>query len=132
MVTWYDWGVDMDAAGAVSGIGGTSYAYDGTDEKLTRNGETMSSNVAFFRVCFGLRTGSNDEVTSIVFNPSAADMERVIAVQADLILASDGPVLDQNATSQFSVCGSDTPVGWTDRKLRRLFSTTVALRNKVR
>jgi len=139
VVTWYDWGGAAGAQGVV-------YTY--VNNKLSRNGQLLVDNVEHFRVCLGIDTNNDDKVDEIKFadwsatgshgndRPLVAFVEMVLASPA----ASEGPlVLDAAAASTFSVCGSPAADGSpstktfnSDRRLRRQFSTTVTLRNRVR
>jgi type IV pilus assembly protein PilW len=123
-----------------SGSPGVSYqmenAADGASVILKRNGQELVSGVEAFRVCFGTGNAyaSDDSAIDAIVraeNVAATNLRNVISVHIDMVLGSDSPtLLEQNQTQIFTLCGSATPVTWTDKKLRKLFSTTVSLRNK--
>jgi type IV pilus assembly protein PilW len=110
---------------------------------LTRNGIEVAEGVEAFRVCLGTGNaydaGYGEGVVSKiaraeVFDSDPAAREKVITVQADLLLASPSAnVLEQEEEQTFTLCGDDSPTITTnDRRARKLFSTTVSLRNKLR
>jgi type IV pilus assembly protein PilW len=130
VITWYDWG---------GATGGDGIVYTFGDNELRRNGHLLADNVESFRVCLGQDgngADSNDIIANTVgFGTAASDFAMTRSVHVDLVLASALPVLDQPTNAAFNFCDSSTP-GWTaasaDRHLRRLFSTSVTLRNKAR
>jgi type IV pilus assembly protein PilW len=92
--------------------------------------------VEAFRICVGQdpsRTGaiSGKYVRADKILPG--DEKDVTAVQVDLVLVSQMPnILDEARTQTFELCGGTDPyVSPRDRRLRKLFSTTVMLRNKL-
>ncbi|MDR0735713.1 MAG: PilW family protein [Zoogloeaceae bacterium] len=129
VITWYDWG-------GAAGLDGIVYTF--ADNKLRRNGHLLADNVESFRVCLGQDGNGADTidiVNTVGFGTAASNFALTRSVHVDLVLASALPVLDQPTTAAFNFCDSSTP-GWTaasaDRRLRRLFSTSVTLRNKAR
>jgi type IV pilus assembly protein PilW len=115
----------------------------GTTGALTRNGLELTDGVEAFRVCFGIGNAyaSNYGKSAITRYVRAedvntdADLEAVTAVQVDMLLASTSAYVLERAESQtFTLCGDDASAEITknDRRARKLFSTTVSLRNKLR
>ncbi|MDR2260122.1 MAG: PilW family protein [Azoarcus sp.] len=126
IMTWYHWG-------GADGSDGINYSFDPDTRKLWRNGQLLADNVESFRACLGVDSiGGDGVVDSLSFGTT--NFAQTISAHVDLVLASSLPVLDQPTTSSFNLCGSHA---WTtsddgDRYLRRLFSTSVTLRNKIR
>jgi type IV pilus assembly protein PilW len=130
IMTWYHWG-------GADGGDGINYSFDPGARKLWRNGQLLADNVESFRACLGVDNvgggggGGDGMVDSISFGTT--NFTQAISAHIDLVLASSSPVLDRPAASSFNLCDSGT---WTtsddDRHLRRLFSTSVTLRNKLR
>ncbi|MDR0737265.1 MAG: PilW family protein [Zoogloeaceae bacterium] len=110
---------------------------------LTRNGDELTDGIEAFRVCFGLgnayASDSDDEskVTEYRLPESVttdAEKESITTVQVDMLLASaSANVLEADVSQTFLLCGGDPAATVTrnDRRARKLFSTTVSLRNKV-
>ncbi|MDR3353395.1 MAG: PilW family protein [Zoogloeaceae bacterium] len=108
---------------------------------LRRNGEELLTGVEAFRICLGqgnaytAEYGKSELGDYVRAETISDDAERakVIAVQVDLLLASSSAIALEKAEAQsFSLCGDRTDFTKTDRRLRKLFSTTVNLRNKLR
>ncbi|MDR2365459.1 MAG: PilW family protein [Zoogloeaceae bacterium] len=112
----------------------------GTVGALRRNGEELLTGVEAFRVClgrgnaYGASYGESqiDGYSRAEAVDTDTERERVVSVQVDLLLASTSSVaLEVEETQSFSLCGGDDFTR-TDRRLRKLFSTTVSLRNKLK
>lgn len=96
----------------------------------------LVESVDAFRVCLGVDSDENGTVDRYVTAavPGSVDWDRVISVQVDMLVSSVATdILPTAQLQQFSLCLDTTPsFSATDRKFRKLFSTSVALRNKVR
>lgn len=96
----------------------------------------LVESVDAFRVCLGVDSDENGTVDDYITaaTPASVDWDRVISVQVDMLVSSIATdVLPTAQLQQFSLCRDATPsFSATDRKFRKLFSTSVALRNKVR
>lgn len=96
----------------------------------------LVESVDAFRVCLGVDADENGTVDSYKTAevPGSVDWDRVISVQVDMLVSSIATdVLPEAQLQKFSLCLDATPsFSVTDRKFRKLFSTSVALRNKVR
>jgi prepilin-type N-terminal cleavage/methylation domain-containing protein len=127
-------------------IGKRQYKLDGTT--LTRDGTALVENVEAFRVCAGVDADQDETIDSWIKADSATKENwiQTTAVQVDLVLSSEGDVLDAATNSKFFLCGDDTtdeskkvsfptpPAGVTvatDKKLHKHFHSTVVLRNKA-
>jgi type IV pilus assembly protein PilW len=134
-----------------SGLAGVVYEVEvpsgGSLGVLRRNGEELLGGVEAFRVCLAksnvLDADSGrwkNEVDSGGYRRAelvtGAEREKVIAVQVDLLLASVSDTALENDTEQtFELCGdgaTPTPITKNDRRLRKQFSATISLRNKLR
>lgn len=96
----------------------------------------LVESVDAFRVCLGVDSDENGTVDRYVTAaaPGSVDWGRVISVQVDMLVSSVATnILPEAQLQEFSLCLDATPsFQVTDRKFRKLFSTSVALRNKVR
>ncbi|MDR3056310.1 MAG: PilW family protein [Zoogloeaceae bacterium] len=124
--------------------------------KVTRGDtaqEELLENVDHFQVCLGMGDQTAGNEGQLDLNPDGTwkvpgsddDRKRVTAVQVDLILASGATddVLSENVAPSFTLCDSTSasPRTWptsfpavgtvNDKKLHKLFHSTVTLRNKV-
>jgi hypothetical protein len=123
---------------------------------LYYNGEELVEGVEDFRICVaeakkggvGVNAaGAPEEKESLgelknIAAAGAGDLSnaKVVQVEIDLVLGSIRPrVLPENTTPNFSLCG-DNGAQWvppgasvapSDRRLRRLFTASVGLRNKT-
>ncbi|MDR1424029.1 MAG: PilW family protein [Azoarcus sp.] len=138
-VNWYDWS-------SANGQGGTVYTY--ANNELRRNGQLLANNVELFRVCIGVDTDKDNKIDETRFaNWDATALhgnEIPLTIHVNLVLASPPGqrVQDQAVQPTYSVCGPNgsgywQPSGTSDDsahayRLRRLFSTSVTLRNRVR
>ncbi|HVL55463.1 MAG TPA: PilW family protein [Burkholderiaceae bacterium] len=91
--------------------------------------EEVIDNVEGFRVLYGEDLDADQVPDRYVSAGDVTDMTNVVAVQLNLLLRSpnDGVAMAVGAPITFN--GSVTPA--TDRRLRRAFSATVTLRNRV-
>jgi type IV pilus assembly protein PilW len=107
---------------------------------LFYNGEELVEGVEDFRICVAEEKGG--ELGALKKIEDAGDLRnaRITQVEIDLVLGSIRPrVLSESMSPNFSLCGDDgaqwIPPGATappsDFRLRRLFTTSVALRSKV-
>ncbi|MEX0731791.1 MAG: PilW family protein [Aquisalimonadaceae bacterium] len=103
---------------------------------LYREGEEVLEGVENLQVKYGVRTGN--QVQYVDWSGSI-DKENIISVRIGLLLHSIDPVLDADDEAEYAVAGvtiRPAPTGATgpthggDRRLRRVFETTVALRNR--
>lgn len=110
------------------------------DPTLADTHQELAEGVEAFRVCLGLDEaldGTVDEYKLPTDVTTDADWKKVTAVKVDLVMASTEPnVLDEDTEQKYRLC-MDDPAGdpsfqKTDRRLRKLFSTTVSLRNKLK
>ncbi|MDR1351174.1 MAG: prepilin-type N-terminal cleavage/methylation domain-containing protein [Zoogloeaceae bacterium] len=123
-----------DVVGSTLPIGSLYYNEGGLSE--VANLEELARGVEAFRVCLVDETdAANKRLTRWESAPTA--MKRnATQVQVDLVLVSYRPeVLPEAAQYEMRLCGDD-PAGaasyvTTDRRLRRLFSATMAIRNKI-
>jgi type IV pilus assembly protein PilW len=94
----------------------------------------LAEGVDAFRVCVGEEDSNTIKPATDV---SPDGWKKVTMVQVDVVLYSINPrILQEDTPSHFNLCG-DAPatpsvtVTPPDRRLRRMFSTSVALRNKL-
>jgi type IV pilus assembly protein PilW len=126
-----------------------THEYD-TDEKawvLKRNKEVLAANVEVFRICYAEESGGKltAPYQQVDFTKlGAINWNKVGSLQINLLLAAEATTaaIDRNAAAQSAnalvteLCDDDGSVPWAsgaapqDTKLRKLFSTTIHLRNK--
>jgi len=104
-------------------------------KSLFYNGEELAEGVEAFRVCVG---GEEVEGTNGLKNledvTSPDELRKVKQVQVDLVLASIRPrVLPDPVKVEITLCGDSEPLADvpTDYRLRRLFSSSFALRSRI-
>jgi hypothetical protein len=106
-------------------------------DETEAEGKELAEGVEAFRVCVSEDKGGSGKVSEIRSGLTAGiDWKDVTTVQVDVVLASNNHrVLQEDVAYSFALCGDDptTPsVTMTDRKLRRMFSVSTALRNKLK
>jgi type IV pilus assembly protein PilW len=93
--------------------------------------QEIVSGVENMQVTYGVDTNGNQAIDSFVSSGGVADWGDVLAVRIGLLVASANEVprgeIDSTA---YVVNGTDVPAA-NDRRLRQVFVSTVALRNRV-
>lgn len=102
-------------------------------KSLFHNSEELVEGVEAFRVCVD---GDRDGTYGLKNLESVTDekeWQKIKQVQVDLVLASIRPrVLPDKVKANITLCGDDTPLtAPEDYRLRRLFSTSFALRSRI-
>lgn len=100
----------------------------GAPPALCRNGNELVENVENMQVLYGEDTNA-DGVANRYVPAGTPNMNNVVSVRVALLLRSTDSVLPQNATQNHTLL--DVAVGPTDRILRRVFSSTITLRNRA-
>lgn len=101
-----------------------------TNEYKISNGSLVCNNVALvdnvdnFQVEYGFFNGSGVEYTSL---DNVTDRSKIITVRFGVIIGTDNPI--PNGKNQ-TVKLFGTDYSYTDKKLRRVFSSTVPILNK--
>lgn len=116
------------------------YAYTppGTGERdgvLKRNGEVLAEGVEIFRVCVSeqsvTRTGDSGTYTPVSGSTlPLINWDRVASLQIDLLLKAPSANGKELSEETFRLCGNQDYTT-NDAILRKQFSTTVLLRNKL-
>ncbi|HRH81320.1 MAG TPA: PilW family protein [Thiobacillaceae bacterium] len=93
-------------------------------------------NVENMRVYFGLDTDNNGSVDQYVRSAAVGNWAQVRAVRVSLLMrSSDNGVAPQAQTYVYDANGDGTPEAITaassDRRLRQVYTTTVAIRNRA-
>jgi type IV pilus assembly protein PilW len=105
---------------------------------LFYDNQEVAEGVDAFRVCVGEVKG--DKMAAGGFRSALGvdveENEKVMMVQVDVVLASlNHQILRETVDYSFELCGdtagSPSFKGVSDKRLRRMFSTSVALRNKL-
>ena len=80
---------------------------------------------------------TNKNLRCVPANDAALNMSRVVSVRLGMLLVSDDAVLDANDTREYPLVDAIIKPGVgaakydnTDRRMRRVFTTTVRLRNR--
>ncbi|MDR2165268.1 MAG: PilW family protein [Zoogloeaceae bacterium] len=117
---------DMRDSGRKDLLGNAIYS-------LFHNGAELIEGVEAFRVCVGGDGISGAHGLKPWHEVAAEEWKKAEVVQIDLVLRSIRPrVLPEKVAPRITLCGDALPLEITaDRRLRRLFSTSVALRNKL-
>lgn len=98
---------------------------------LFQDGAELVEGVDQFRVCLGIDNALDGTVDEYVIPEKVVDWANVTAVQVDMLLRSISPnALDEKADRTFTLC--DKAETRDDRRLYKLFSTNIALRNKLK
>jgi prepilin-type N-terminal cleavage/methylation domain-containing protein len=105
--------------------------YELSNDVLKRNGETLVDDVEVFKICASRSDGpgkSNDYQDA-----ASASGKDIVSLQVDLLLRAPIAKGKDGAAAaieeKFTLCDGKT-VTRKDRHMRKLFSTTVALRNQ--
>jgi type IV pilus assembly protein PilW len=116
------------------------HEYDNTEKSwvLKRNDEVLASNVDVFRICYAEADTTGSKLASEFKKVDAASINwnKVGTIQINLVLAAEAAAaVDKSSSVNFVLC--DGKEAWAatevpqDTKLRKFFSTTVHLRNKL-
>jgi len=95
---------------------------------LFRNGNEAVENVENMQILYGEDTDA-DGVANRYVPAGTPNMDNVVSVRVALLLQSTDSVLPQSATQNHTLL--DVTVSPTDQRLRRVFSTTITLRNRA-
>ena len=80
------------------------------------------------QVTYGEDTDGDKSPNYFVTAPNVTDWEKVVAARITLLLrSSDNNITQSNQTYTYN--GTTTTA--TDRRLRRVFTTTIAIRNRL-
>lgn len=104
------------------------------------NGTTteLVDGIEYMEVLYGERL-ENNNLRYVPANDGALDMSRVVSVRLGLLLVSDEAVLEADDTRDYQLVTGTTisnaasgaaTYNGTDRRMRRVFTTTVQLRNR--
>ncbi|MDR1647011.1 MAG: PilW family protein [Zoogloeaceae bacterium] len=111
---------------------------DAVDCSKDSNDEgVLTDNVEVFRVCVADHTGSNRQrngnYITLSSAPSSTDSywKRVAFIQVDLVISSPGGSGEHERSPSLPLCGNGDSFDPPDNRLYKLFSTTVALRNRL-
>lgn len=80
------------------------------------------------QILYGVDTDNDDFPNQYLDSTAVADMQDVIAVRLMLLVRSQDAFVTEEA-QKFTYNGADVTA--TDRRIRQVFSTTIALRNRV-
>lgn len=93
---------------------------------IAQPAEVVAFGVEDLQLAYGLDTDMNGEVDTYVDLPATAQLRQVLAVRLSVIMRSDK---NEPATGAGTVQAENGPTRGGDGKRRRVFSTTVRLRN---
>ncbi|GAA4364995.1 PilW family protein [Kangiella marina] len=126
---------DTDCVGGAStGIVENSYFVEDNQLKCTGSSggtEPLISNIDAMHFLYGIDTDGNSAPNKFVkaSDVAASEQESISAVKIILVLASDGNVHSTDKEQKFEVLNEGT-LTITDRKARKIFTTTVSVPNK--
>ena len=107
-----------------------AFAVDAATTELTMNGIPLIDGVESMQILYGVDTNSDSQVDAYQNVVAASDWDQVVAVRIGLLLRTleEIPKGDLD-TGTYNVNGTVVdPVD--DRRLRRVFTTTISLRNR--
>jgi len=123
--------VNTTAGGVVGATAGTV----GQLECVTTNGGTVTSalidGVEGFQIQYGIDTDNNQTANSYVSADNVIDTDDVISVRIILLLMSNADRLAVVPASTTYTLLDFSYIGPTDERLRRRFSTTINMRNRL-
>lgn len=90
--------------------------------------EELVEGVEDFRVNYGLDTNGDKAVDSTVGTATVANWDQVQTVQVSLLMRSDNNAVDSPQTYTFN--GATTTPASTDRRIRKVFNATIAVRSR--
>lgn len=130
---------DTDCLGAAvaGGVVSNSYFVDNGDLRCTGGSgatETLISNVDSFQVLYGVdrdNNGSSDELIDATDLAANGEADIVVLVKIALLISSDTNVHSAAKSQSFTMLDEGTTTAVSDRKLRRIFTTTILIPNKV-
>jgi type IV pilus assembly protein PilW len=101
------------------------------DPALFRNGVEIIDNVEQMQILYGEDTDEdiNRVPNRYVTAGSVGDWDNVVSVRISLLIKSPADILQENTAQSFTV--ADQTADTNDRRLRRVFNTTVTVRNRV-
>jgi type IV pilus assembly protein PilW len=102
----------------------------GTGSPPSLETEELAEGVEYFNVQFGLDTNGDGVANRYTANPAAADMPTAVAARIYLLVRSTEPDRSYTNTKSYYLGeGDPTTLTVDDNFYRRLYTTTVALRN---
>ena len=132
-------GIDVGAADTVI----NQYAVSANNELtcgVSKNGAAVQTlvvvdGVEALHVMYGIDSDNDDAADQYVTAPNVADMEDVVSVRVALLLMTlDAGLVNQNDIATYTLLDETVYDGATpanDRRMRRIVSGTVALRNHL-
>jgi len=94
----------------------------GSEQELVRGVEDM-------QILYGVAPGAKETASSYVDASNVSDWSRVVSVRIALVLNSIDPTSPQSYTRDFQILAQSRSI--TSRRLHRVFTTTIALRNRL-
>ena len=132
-------GIDVGAVDTVI----NQYAVSANNELtcgVSKNGAAVQTlvvvdGVEALHVMYGIDSNNDDAADQYVTSPNVADMEDVVSVRVALLLMTqDASLVSQNDTATYTLLDETVYDGATpanDRRMRRIVSGSVALRNHL-
>lgn len=98
---------------------------------LFRNGVEIIENVESMQILYGEDTDGDARRTPNRYVPADAvgNMDNVVSLRVSLLISNEDEFLPTATAQSFRV--SDVTVNTNDRRLRRVYNTTVTIRNRV-
>ena len=99
-----------------------------------RTAEPLADNVVAMQVEYGADQSGDGFVDRYAALPDVLDWQKVVSIRVALLVSSGEDVLDQGAgeKQRFLLAGEEFVIDDTsDRKLYRVFTTTIPLRNRM-
>jgi type IV pilus assembly protein PilW len=98
---------------------------------LFQNDVEIIDNVQSMQILYGEDTDNdlNRVPNRYVTATNVSDWDNVVSVQLSLLMTSPEEILEQSTAQTFQV--ADQSISTSDRRLRRVFTTTATIRNRV-
>lgn len=98
------------------------------EPSLFRNDQELGESVENLQVSYGIDTDQNHSAERYVDADAVTDWSQVVSVRVSLLIRSSESVVD-GAPMPYTYQGQDLTPG--DGRIRRVFTTTVSLRNRL-
>ena len=106
----------------------------GSEELLE---EELITGVDSMQVLYGQRDNrgtadnqADDRIRFVSADDDDLDMTEVDVIRVGLLIRSNDDVVDTDTARTYNVLGQEITIASTDKKLRKIFKTTIKLRNR--
>ena len=100
-----------------------------TTGAATQFAEELAEGVSDMQITFGEDTGTDKQIDQYVTANAVTDWTKVLSVRISLLIASTGNTAYTTEPQAYTYNGTTTTP--TDRRLRKVFDMTIAVRNRL-